>query len=300
MDVRRWARPAAAVVVAAVGVWAPALLTQFYCTNKPASTCGDAIHLFSPIAIVLAGLVGSILVRGLQGLAPLLLGALIGTVAFATAVPYPLAGTVIDLFPPAAVPLLIGYGIGLGIAQARQSGYVSAAREGTVHRPGKEGPKEGAVNSAGGATPPGRMDVRRWARPAAAAVVGAAGVWAPTLLTQLYCTGQPITTCGYSIFLFWPVGVVIAGLVGSALVGGLEGLVSLFLGALIGILAFAATTATSDVTNTVSFFFPLAAVLLLIGYGLGRGFARLAQGSNPSSPKPSNRRRLRRKRPYRA
>jgi hypothetical protein len=122
----------------------------------------------------------------------------------------------------------------------------------------------------------------RWLRPGAAAAIAAAGVLVPaiyTVATYEASHGPFGYLAGVGVLMLLVVCLAVAGLLGAALVGGWSGtgpLLAGLLGACVGfeVLYVVALGKPVDVTGTVQLFF-ICAVPLLVGYGIGRGLARL-------------------------
>ena len=121
----RWLRMGAAAVIAAAGVLIPAgyaaVAFQTYAGPFAGAVAGF-VFLVLVGSLAIAGLLGAALVRGWDGSGPLLAGLLVGCVAaevayvVATGEPGDAEETV-QLFVICAVPLLVGYGIGRGLAR---------------------------------------------------------------------------------------------------------------------------------------------------------------------------------------
>ena len=124
----RWLRPCAAAAIAAAGVLIPA----GYAAVASGGYWGPFGYLAGGFVFILlillvvclavAGVLGAALVRGRDGTGPLLAGLLLGCVAVEVASvvgfgePVDVEETV-QLFLICAVPLLVGYGIGRGLAR---------------------------------------------------------------------------------------------------------------------------------------------------------------------------------------
>ena len=126
----RWLRSGAAAVIAAAGVLIPAgyaaVASQTYAGPFAGAVAGF-VFLVLVGSLAVAGLVGAALVRGWGGTGPLLAGLLVGCLAVVVASvvavdePVDMGGTV-QLFVICAVPLLVGYGIGRGLARLARLG----------------------------------------------------------------------------------------------------------------------------------------------------------------------------------
>jgi hypothetical protein len=124
----RWLRPCAAAAIAAAGVLIPA----GYAAVASGGYWGPFAYLAGGFVFILlillvvclavAGALGAALVRGWDGTGPLLAGLFAGCVAVEVASvvgfgePVDVEATV-QLFVICAVPLLVGYGIGRGLAR---------------------------------------------------------------------------------------------------------------------------------------------------------------------------------------
>jgi hypothetical protein len=118
-------RPGAAAAIAAAGVLIPAgyATATYEAYHGPFGyMAGAFILVLLVVCVAIAGLLGAALVRGWEGTGPLLaglLGACVGlevVSVVALGKPVDAAGTV-QLSVMCAVPLLIGYGIGRGLAR---------------------------------------------------------------------------------------------------------------------------------------------------------------------------------------
>jgi hypothetical protein len=124
----RWLRPCAAAAIAAAGVLIPA----GYAAVASGGYWGPFGYLAGGFVFILlillvvclavAGVLGAALVRGWDGTGPLLAGLLIGCVAVEVASVVGLGEPVdveatVQLFVICAVPLLVGYGLGRGLAR---------------------------------------------------------------------------------------------------------------------------------------------------------------------------------------
>ena len=124
----RWLRPCAAAAIAAAGVLIPA----GYAAVASGGYWGPFGYLAGGFVFILlillvvclavAGVLGAALVRGWDGTGPLLAGLLLGCVAVEVVSVVGLGEPVdveatVQLFVICAVPLLVGYGIGRGIAR---------------------------------------------------------------------------------------------------------------------------------------------------------------------------------------
>ncbi len=122
----------------------------------------------------------------------------------------------------------------------------------------------------------------RWLRPGAAAAIAAAGVLVPagySAVTYEASHGPFGYMAGAFVLMLLVASLVIAGLLGGALVGGWDGTGSLLAGLLaacvgIEVVSVVALGKPVDVAGTVQLFV-ICAVPLLVGYGIGRGLARL-------------------------
>jgi hypothetical protein len=121
----RWRRPGAAAVVAAAGVLVPtgyAAVTYETYHGNFGYMAGYFVLVLMFVCSAVAGLLGAALVRGWGGTGPLLAGLLVGCVGFevvsvvAFGQPVDVA-EIVPLFVIYAVPLLVGYGIGRGLAK---------------------------------------------------------------------------------------------------------------------------------------------------------------------------------------
>ena len=124
----RWLRPGAAAAIAAAGVLIPAgcaAVTSGGYWGPFGYLAGGFVFMLLILLVVclaIAGALGAALVRGWGGTGPLLVGLLVACVAVEVASvvalgePVDVAGTV-QLFVLCAVPLLVGYGIGRGLAR---------------------------------------------------------------------------------------------------------------------------------------------------------------------------------------
>jgi hypothetical protein len=118
-------RSGAAVAIAAAGVLIPmgyaAVASQTYAGPFAGAVAGFVL-LVLVVCLAIAGLLGAALVGGWDGTGPLLAGLLVGCVAaevvsvVAFGEPVDVEG-IVPLFVICAVPLLIGYGIGRGLAR---------------------------------------------------------------------------------------------------------------------------------------------------------------------------------------
>jgi len=122
----------------------------------------------------------------------------------------------------------------------------------------------------------------RWLRPGAAAAIAAAGVLIPmgyaAVASQTYAGPFAGAVAGF-VFLVLIGSPAVAGLVGAALVGGWDGTGPLLAGLLVGCVAVEVASVVAmdepvDVGGTVQLFV-ICAVPLLVGYGIGRGLAKL-------------------------
>ena len=120
----RWLRSGAAAAIAAAGVLIPmgyaAVASQTYAGPFAGAVAGFVL-LVLVVCLAIAGLLGAALVGGWDGTGPLLAGLLVGCVAAAVASVVVMDETVdvdetVQLFVICAVPLLVGYGIGRGLA----------------------------------------------------------------------------------------------------------------------------------------------------------------------------------------
>jgi hypothetical protein len=109
-------------VVAAAGVLVPtgyAAVTYETYHGNFGYMAGYFVLVLMFVCSAVAGLVGAALVRGWGGTGPLLAGLLVGCVGgevvFVVALGRPV--DVVQLFVICAVPLLVGYGIGRGLAR---------------------------------------------------------------------------------------------------------------------------------------------------------------------------------------
>ena len=121
----RWLRPGAAAATAAAGVLIPAgyaAVTSGAYMGPFAYAYAGFVLMLLVVCLAIAGALGAALVRGWGGTGPLLAGLLVTCVGFAVVSvgtlgkPVDVAGTV-QLFVLCAVPLLVGYGIGRGLAR---------------------------------------------------------------------------------------------------------------------------------------------------------------------------------------
>ena len=119
-------------------------------------------------------------------------------------------------------------------------------------------------------------------RPGAAAAIAAAGVLIPmgyaAVASQTYAGPFAGAAAGF-VFLVLIGSAAIAGALGAALVGGWDGtgplLAGLFVGCVAAEVAYVVAMGEPvDVEETVQLFV-VCAVPLLVGYGIGRGLARL-------------------------
>jgi hypothetical protein len=118
-------RPGAAAAIAAAGVLIPggyATATYEAYHGPFGYLAGAFVLMLLVVCVAIAGLLGAALVRGWDGTGPLLAGLLAACVGLevvsvvALGKPADATGT-IQLFVLCAVPLLIGYGIGRGLAR---------------------------------------------------------------------------------------------------------------------------------------------------------------------------------------
>jgi len=122
----------------------------------------------------------------------------------------------------------------------------------------------------------------RWLRPGAAAAIAAAGVLIPAgyaAVTYEASHGPFGYLAGIFVFMLLVVCLAIAGALGAALVRGWGGTGPLLAGLLVAcvgceVVSVVALGNPVDVAGTVRLIV-LCAVPLLVGYGIGRGFARL-------------------------
>jgi hypothetical protein len=118
----RWLRPGAAAALAAAGVLVPAgySVVTYEASHGPFGyMAGYFVLVLLFLCSAVAGLLGAALVRGWNGSGALLAGSLLGCVGgevvFVVALGRPV--DVVQLFVICAVPLLVGYGIGRGLAR---------------------------------------------------------------------------------------------------------------------------------------------------------------------------------------
>jgi hypothetical protein len=122
---------------------------------------------------------------------------------------------------------------------------------------------------------------RSWLRRGAAAAIAAAGVLIPAgyvvATYEAYC-GPFCYMVGAFVLMLLVVCPAIAGLIGAALVRGWDGAGSLLAGTFVGCvfsaLLVVAVGRSVNLAEVVPLFI-LCSVPLLIGYGIGRGLARL-------------------------
>jgi uncharacterized membrane protein YeaQ/YmgE (transglycosylase-associated protein family) len=118
-------RSGAAAAIAAAGVLIPmgyaAVASQAYAGPFAGAVAGFVL-LVLVVCLAIAGLLAAALVRGWDGTGPLLAGLLVGCVAAEVAYVVMMDETVdvdetVQLFVICAVPLLVGYGVGRGLAR---------------------------------------------------------------------------------------------------------------------------------------------------------------------------------------
>ncbi len=122
----RWLRPGAAAAIVAAGVLIPMgyAAAQDRVNQVPLGYLGGAFLLMLVvICAMIAGALGAALVRGWGGTGPLLAGLLVACLGFEVVSVVALGEPVDDVavfvrtFVVLAVPLLVGYGIGRGLAR---------------------------------------------------------------------------------------------------------------------------------------------------------------------------------------
>ena len=120
----RWLRPgAAAAIAAALLIPMGYAAAQDRVNQVPLGYLGGAFLLMLVVIYAaIAGALGAALVRGWGGTGPLLAGLLVACVGFevvsVVALGEPVdVGETVQLFVICAVPLLVGYGIGRGLAR---------------------------------------------------------------------------------------------------------------------------------------------------------------------------------------
>ena len=143
-------------------------------------------------------------------------------------------------------------------------------------------PRGGSPALEGGGMSMSTQDAgRSWLRRGAAAAIAAAGVLIPAGYSESTYEayhGPFGYMAGVGVLMLVLASVAIAGLLGAALVRGWDGAGSLlagtFVGCVLSALSVVAAGRSVNLAEVVPLFI-LCSVPLLIGYGIGRGLARL-------------------------
>ena len=123
-----------------------------------------------------------------------------------------------------------------------------------------------------------------WLRPGVAAAIAAAGLLIPAGYSAVTDEASQHSPFGYLTAIFILMLVVVclalAGLLGAAVVSGWRGTRPLLAGTLVGCvlvgLLMVAQGKSADPAEVIQLFM-LCSVPLLVGYGIGRGFARVVR-----------------------